>query len=341
MKKTMAGLIALIILAGALSAGVVKGTKSQITFKGFGTFTTSTNDKVTADRKLTEMNNSFKGKGLLGGLAAKTILRSGQFVQIFDLPALTLYQVDHKKKEYSATPIEKIKEDKDAEKGTPEETTPEKSQVKITKSEFKVEDTGESKTINQFNCKKYLVHWLVEWENTQTGEKGANNLESIVWTTPFSGDIKAAQDEEMAFSREYMKKIGMDSDKFQQDVLGTEWLALLGSMNPADGGKSSLSPNASQVAKEMKKLQGYPVVIDGKYFVAGTAKPEAAKEEESGGGGISGALGKFASKALKKKPNPEEEKAPVLAFYTEVTGLSVSGIDDAAFQVPAGYKKKG
>ena len=341
MKKILTTLSAVIILAGFMTAGVIKGTKSQITFKGFGTFATVMNDKITVDRRLTDASNDFKGKGLLGSLAGKTVLRSGQSIQIFDLPALTIYQIDHKKKEYTARPIEKMKIEKGEGKETTEEKTPEKSDIKITKSEFRVEDTGESKAINQFNCKKYLVHWLAEWENTRTGEKGSNSLESIVWTTPYDGTIKAAQNEEMAFSREYMKKIGLDMDKFQQDILGTEWLSLLGSMNPADAGKSSMSPSGSQMAQEMKKIQGYPIVIDGKYYAAGTAKPQAAQAEESGGGGLSGALGKFASKALKKKPNPEEEKAPVLTFYTEVTGISVSGIDAAEFQVPAGYKKKG
>ena len=341
MKRILIVWAAVLIMAGFLTAGVIKGSKSQITFKGFGTFTTVMNDKITAERRFTESNNDFKGKGLLGGLAGKTILRSGQSVQITDLPALMIYQIDSKKKEYTATPIEKMNLEKGEGKEATEETTPAKSNLKITKSEFKVEDTGESKAINQFNCKKFLVHWLVEWENTQTGEKGTNSLESIVWTTPFDGTIKAAQDEEIAFSREYFKKIGLDIDKTQQDVLGTEWLSLLGSMNPADGGKSSLSPKGNQVAQELKKIQGYPIVIDGKYYATGSAKAETAQEEESGGGGIKGALGKFASKALKKKPNPEEEKAPALAFYTEVTGISVSGIDAAEFQVPAGFKKKG
>jgi len=341
MKKILAVSTAVLILAGFMTAGVVKSTKSQITFKGFGTFTTVTNDKITAERKLANSKNDFKGKGLLGGLAGKTILRSGEYIHITDLPALMIYQIDPKKKEYTATPIEKVKMEKGEGKETPEEKAPPKNTLKITRSEFKVEDTGESKDINQFACKKYLVHWLVEWENTETGEKGTNSLESIVWTTPYTGDIKAAQDEEFAFSREYLKKIDLNIDQVQKDVLGTEWLSLLGSMNPADGGKSSLSPKGNQVAQEMKKIQGYPIVTDGKYFVTGTAKAQGSKDEESGGGGISGALGKFASKALKKKPNPEEEKAPALAFYTEVTGISVAGIDAVEFQVPAGYKKKG
>ena len=63
----------------------------------------------------------------------------------------------------------------------------------------------------------------------------------------------------------------------------------------------------------------------------------AEGEEPSSGGGLLGKLGKS---LLKKKPNPEEEKAPAIAFYTEVTSLTAGSVEAEAFQPPADYKKK-
>jgi hypothetical protein len=134
-----------------------------------------------------------------------------------------------------------------------------------------------------------------------------------------------------------MKAIGFDAAQFQQDVLGTQWIGLLTAFDPVNG-KSKMSPDSAKFAREMGKIQGYPIVIDGKYFPAPKAK--AAAEEPSSGGGIGGALGRIGSGLLKKKPNPEEEKAPAVSFYTEITAVSMSAIDPATLQVPAGYKKK-
>ena len=348
MKRTFTLILGLAFVlaftAGSLSAGVVKQSKAQITFKGFGTFTTTSADKVTAERKLAEITSNFKGKGLVGGLAAKTLLRSGTSAEITDLPALTVYKIDHKKKEYTATPIEKMKETAGGEgepEGKPEERQkPEENPVKITRSEFKVEKTDETRDINQFPCQKYVVTWLVEWENTQTGEKGQDTLLTDVWTTPFSGDIKAALNEESAFSRAYLKAIGIDAEQMQRDVLGTSWLNMLQAMNPT-GGASKF--DASKTAKEMRKLEGYPIVVDGKYKVArqGGPKQEEAAAEEEKPRGLGGLLGKAASKALTKKDKAPAGDEPTLAYYTEVVSLSVGGVDEGTFQVPAGYKKKG
>jgi hypothetical protein len=148
MKKLFALAVVLSLAAGPAIAGVVKQSKSQVTFKGFGTFTVIASGKVSAERSLSENKSDFKGKGLVGGLAGKTFLRSGDSVEIVDLPARMTYRLDPKKKEYTATPIEKMKEGAaapgQAETGQPAQT--QESDIKITRNEFKVEATGKTKT---------------------------------------------------------------------------------------------------------------------------------------------------------------------------------------------------
>jgi len=344
MKKTAAWLAAMLLTTGLSSAGVVKSSKSEISFKSFGKFSMVQAEKVVQDRKLSDTTSDFKGKGVLGGLAGKTFLRSGRNIEIIDLPAMTIYQIDQKKKEYTAKPIEKIVDERAqaAEKETAAGKQAKESRVKIIRTEFKVTDTGESQVINQFPCKKYEVKWLVEWEDLDTGQKGTERLDSLVWTTPMSEMLRTAQSEESVFYNEYMKKIGLDMDKAQKDILGTEWLSLLSTMSAGQPGRGSagLSPKGEDVARELKKIQGYPIVTDGKYFSEKKGEP-AEKREEVDAGGLKGGLGKFAMKALKKKPAPEEANAPNLSFYTEITSLEVTAVDASEFQVPAGYKKKG
>jgi hypothetical protein len=338
MKRILVLLCVLCVLTAPAFSGVVKKTRSEITFKGFGRFSTSQSEKVVPQKHWVDSQNDFKGKGLLGGLAGKTVLRSGNFGEITDLPALSVYRLDPKKREYTVSPIKNLSEEmKGEEKGAekPAEEKAAESDVKIIKSEFKVEETGESQTINAFQATKYVITWVVEWENIRTGEKGTNSLESVVWATPYTDVIVKAQEEEHKYFRAYMKAIGLDQDKIQQDVLGTNWMSMLDGMNAAKG-RPGVSGSIAKGAGEMKKIKGYPVLIDGKYSVV-SDRPQGAAEEER----PKGLLGGLAKKVLKKKPSGEEAKEPTLTYHIEVLEISLVDLADTDFQVPVDYKKKG
>ncbi|MFZ2053042.1 MAG: hypothetical protein WAU81_02485 [Candidatus Aminicenantales bacterium] len=344
MKKTLIFGLVILVLASPAFCGVVKKSKSDIGFRGFGKFSLAMSEKIAAEYKWAEMKSNFKGQGLTGGLAAKTILRSGDTGEIIDLPASTITNLDNKKKEYSVSTLEKLKEQMaQGEEGAQQaqEEEPAKSTIKITKNEFKVEDTGEESTINNFPVRKYLVHWLMEWEDTETGEKGSSRLETIVWTTPMSGELEKAREEEFRFSKAYLEKIGVDIDQMQQDVLGVRWLAILDSFSMKRGGAPR---DFSKAAGEMQKIKGYPIVTDGKYF-ATSQKPagESAEKEEETAKDVKGALGGLLKKTLKKKPADSAAGAnePALTFHTEVLEISTPDLGASDFQVPAGYKKKG
>ncbi|HUU39173.1 MAG TPA: hypothetical protein VMW46_13335 [Candidatus Desulfaltia sp.] len=344
MKKTLIFGMVILVLTAPVFAGVVKKTKSDIGFRGFGKFSLVQSEKLTADQKWADMKTDFKGQGLTGGLAAKTILRSGDTGEITDLPASTVYKLDNKKKEYSVSTIEKMKEqiagEEQEAREAQEEKEPAKSTIKITKNEFKVEDTGEESTINNFPVRKYLAHWLMEWEDTETGEKGSSRLETLVWTTPMSGELEKAREEEARFSKAYLEKIGISFDHKQEDILGTRWLAILDSFSMKRDGAPR---DFSKAAGELQKIEGYPIVTDGKYF-ATSQKPagESAEQGEETSKDVKGAIGGLLKKTLKKKPADSAAAAnePALTFHTEVLEISTPSLGASDFQVPANYKKK-
>jgi hypothetical protein len=346
MKRVFVFSVVILLAAAPIFGGVAKKSKADVTFRGFGKFSLTQSEKLTAGQKWTDSKSDFKGKGIAGGLAAKTILRSGDTGEIIDLPAMSIYELDNKKKEYTVSPIKKLTEEmageQAKEKEAQEKEEPAESDIKITRNEFKVEDTGETSTINAFPCRKYSITWITEWENTQTGEKGSSRLASLVWTTPDSGTLQAAREEETKFARAYLEKIGINVEKMEEDILGTNWLALLKGMGRD---KAGATPETAKFAAEMKKIEGYPIVIDGKYYTTGqkptteTAGEEQGEEPKS----VKGVFGGLAKKVLKKKPSDTEGGAeePALAYYTEVTEISLADLGPADFQVPAGYKKKG
>jgi len=337
MKRSVVLLAALAVLASPAFSGVVKKSRSEVTFKGFGKLTMTQSSKLVPERQWVDSQNDFKGKGLLGGLAGKTVLRSGQFGEITDLPALTVTRLDPKKKEYTVAPIKRFEQEK-AEEAPAEEQAekPAESDIRIIRSEFRVDDTGEAMDVNGFPTKKYVVSWIVDWENVRTGEKGTNKLETDVRTTPLTDAIVKAQEEEAKYFRGYMKAVGLDLEKLQQDVLGTNWMTLLDSMNAAKG-RPAASFDASKTAGEMKKIKGYPVVIDGKYVVT-SDKPKGESEETGGSKSVFGGLAK---KVLKKKPAEEGPAEPSLTYRVEIIELAPADLGEADFQVPPDYKKKG
>jgi hypothetical protein len=337
MKKAFAT-VAVVLAAAALSfAGVVKTTRSEITFKKFGTFTSEQTEKLSADKRLADMDSSFKGQGLLGGVF-KAFFPTGRTGELVDLAGMTITTIDHRRKEYTVSSIEKFVTDRDQAVASQRQSEPEaqESDIRIVRSEFKVDDTGETKAVNGFDCKKFVARWTVDWENVKTGDKGTDRLETVLWTTPVES-LAAAQAEEAAFGAAYLKAMGLDVSKLQNDVLGTQWIALLGGLDPAGGG-AKMDAKQADIAREMGKITGYPIVIDGKYYPQ--PKVKAQEQPQETGGGIGGALGRLGAGLLKKKADPEAEKAPTLAFYSEVKSISVTAVDPSEFQVPAGYTNK-
>ena len=348
MKKAVIYSLAALLLASPALAGVVKKTKSNIVFQKFGTFSLTSSSKTTPDMQWTSSLSDFKGKGVTGSLVGKTMLRSGDTGQIIDLPASTIATLDNKKKEYTVGPIKKMTEETEQANQEAQAEPQEKEQpsnIKVTKNEFKVTDTGEESTINNFPCHKYLVLWLMEWENTETGEKGSSRLDTAVWTTPTSDTLREAQAEELKFNTAYLEKLGIDIDQSQRDVLGMSWISMLDAF-----GRPGAKPqkDTSKAAAEMKKIQGYPIVIDGKYDVKGVkpqaeAGAETAESEEQSPADVKGAIGGFLKKSLKKKPSDTAPKPdePTMTYRIETLEISTASLSPADFQVPAGFKKKG
>ncbi len=62
-------------------------------------------------------------------------------------------------------------------------------------------------------------------------------------------------------------------------------------------------------AREMGKIQGYPIVIDGKYFA--TPKIKKQQDEPSTGGGL---VGKAARRTAEEEIRPGGRQSPSLSF---------------------------
>ncbi|MCJ7582593.1 MAG: hypothetical protein MUP98_18925, partial [Candidatus Aminicenantes bacterium] len=336
MKKILGLFIVCFLLSSSLFAGVVKKTKTNVTFGTFGTFSALLTDKIAIDKKKTESEIAFQGKGL-GGLVMKAFFKQGEIGEIIDLSTQTIYDLDHKKKTYVQRELEKMKA---GEEGTVspyqqegiEET---ESPIRIIRSEFSVDKTGETKTINNFPCEKFAVSWITEWENIESGQKGMDRLLTDVWTTPSTEKIIQAQQEELNFSKELMLRLGFEYSEVEQDILGTTWMAMFGQM---DQQSSSPQKSSADFSEELRKIEGYPVIIDGKFYSKKEGGEKVAGQEEEGTN-VRKMLGNLAKKTLSKKSEASPDE-PSFAYYTELLAFSPESVGSEEFHPPAGYKLK-
>jgi hypothetical protein len=338
MKRLIVLTTTVLFLSASIFAGVVKKTKAEVSFKNVGAFSSVQTEKTGTDKKRIDADSSFKAKGVMG-MAARAILTSGQTGEIIDLSGMTRYSLDHDKSTYRVSPIEKLSSD-DVREGNSESSTDESGEqdvsetVKITRSEFRVDDTGETRAINNFETRKYSITWITEWENLETGRKGSDRLLTDVWATPLTNDLQKANEQEREFNTAYMKSMGFVLDSSQEQILGLNWLSLLGSLGEAGSGAQS---DASQFSDEMNKIKGYPIVIDGKYYSMKEGGEGAQGEDQ---GNLKKMIGGLAKSALKRKSQDSTEE-PSLTYYTELIELTSENLADAEFRVPSNYKQKG
>ena len=350
------------LLLTALQAGVIRESKSSVGFTGMGKYTQKTVIKLSGLKELEQTRSDFDADNVLMGMAAKFFTGDDNKSTLIDLNAEKIYTIDHEEKTYTVTPIRKLTEedkqnidkvrkgelpqtDEDSEQ-TNEDMQEEESNIKLIRREFKVFDTGEKENINGFDCKKYTLYYVSEWEDTETGERTTDSLFTIVWTTPYSEQLKQINQEEMQFGKAYLKAVGMEVDweDTKDDILGLNWISMFGQMGKAD--VEAPDAESADIVKEMQKIEGFPVVIDGSYFVIAPEKeePEEQEEEEQSTvdvtdmGSLFGAITKQVVKNETQKPQEKKNEA-ALTYRTELVRYEISDIPESDLSVPAGYKK--
>ncbi len=341
-------IISLIIVTGLTLqgfGGVIHESKSIVKFKGLGQYATHEIIYIQGMKQYKESLGQFQGEGMMGQMVSGLLFGDKSKGEITDLDAMKVFELFKEKRQYTERPIEKIriKNEEYGETGQneAEEETPEESNIKITRQEFKVVPTHKTKTIHNFPCKEYHIFWITEWINTETGDKGKDSLFTDVWTTEKAGTIEKGLKEEMDFQKAYLQKIGLDAAFNSQSILGLNWLQMFRNMKHGQAGETDF--NETKWAKEMQKIKGYPVLIDGEFYVYTSKKNKVRNQSEQQNFDISnptGMFGKMLKKSLKKKARSKTKKnEPAFAYHTELVKIKVQNIDDNKFKVPEGYQK--
>jgi hypothetical protein len=338
----------LLFLAVLVSPGAVRGDVTVERFnksggiKGIGASESSVVEKLRGLKK--HETSSFKMTGSVGGFLSKFAGDMGSDV-ITDIDKDVVWTLDHKKKVYTERPITLPKEKEEPSK-RPEKGKEDKPKVRIVRNEISVKATGEKKTINGFDCTRYIVTWLIETENIETKERSKTTMTNDLWNTPETKEIRALQKEELEFAKAYMKKLGISVSPEEAKKFG---MAAVAGMFGED--EQAVRKKLKELQEKLGKIKGYPVVTALKWEIEA---PEAARQaggEKAGkesedvdlSGGIGGFLGGLAKKAAKKKAAESSEESQkganvLFDFYSEVKKIDVTSIPSSDFTVPPGYK---
>ena len=293
--------------------------------------------------------------GMLGGKSAREGLTSTVAVkgdrkatlseasgQIVDLMEEKVYDLDIKKKNYRVTTFAELrKRMEEARKKTAENAAkeqdkqpePDKNQQQM-EVDFNVRNTGEKKAINGFDTHQVVMTVTVREKGKKVEESGGMVLTSDMWLAPKI----AAMKEVAEFDARYAKALyGSMLAGVSPEQIGMA-LAMYPAMKDAiakmnvEGGKidgtAILTTTTTESVKSAAQL-------------AEEAKSQGQDDDKavSPAGGISGALGGFAKKAMKKKPEGGPQARSTIFTSTHEVLKVATDVAAADVAVPAGFKE--
>ncbi len=360
MKKLSLILIVVMLFSGISLADVTKTTKSSVKFAKFGKLVVTETEILKNNRRMSLTEQHFKGEGFMGKMVA-FFFPKGQTGDIVDLNSKKVYSIQYKKKLYSESDIMPI----DLSGGNDEEMTEEEKEnyenaeeehgddIEVVRNILTVKETGNKKQIAGYAGKEYLITWIYEVINHTSEDHVTDSLVINLWTTDNGGDLRKAQDEEMAFGKKYLGLLGLEFSPEQEEMLGLKWMQILQRMNASQNkeGGDSAPAISDKVVSELQKISGYAVKYAGYIFVRdhnkNTASSKGSKKStgldlSNPGKALGGFLAKKASKRNKKKSTKTKATAgfkELLNYGYELKSISLQSVPKEKLQIPSGFKK--
>ena len=329
----------------------VQGAMAQITFEtkvisdgfmGIGAFESTTKTYLRTDAQRTETKLKFTGSVM------KMFSPKGTTTNIIRLDKELIWNFNDRKKKYTEQTFDEIRQsfEEYGESGyqqeMPSSTTNEdyETEYEWSRPVVKVENLGDKKTINGFDCQHYLASITTVGTHIETGTKDTMLFVSDLWN---ARNVSKKMDLVNDFSKRYLKAIGFDMPENQG-------LAMIAGM---------YKDQMQTLSNEVSKLKGYPIVNDMTLTMTknlSAVKQEEEVEEEPEEESLSmrdiqrnfkGLLGKkvakeiFDKKAQKKTDEPKKASvAELFHMRSEILSINENSIADNMFEVKKGYKLK-
>jgi hypothetical protein len=322
---TCAAVVPMLALLGApLLADVKTRDKTQFKLEGM----------------LGRMVGMFGGKGARDGIVGTSAVKgnrkvtvSGNNGQIIDLGEEKIYDVDYRKKEYTVTTFEemrqrireqqeKAKEQAAREEGRQQDKEAQKPQKEF-EFDFDAKETGQTRQIAGFNAREVIMTVTMREKGRTLEQGGGFVMTSDSWLGPDIPTLKELSD----FDLRYYKQLYGE----QAMAMAADQMAMVMAMYPMIGKASQ------RLKQEGDKLKGTPLASVTTFEVVKTEEQIAQEKEAqqgSGGGGIGGML----ARKMMKKEDPKP-RALILTLNHEFQEVS-NTVAPADIDLPADFKQK-
>lgn len=306
------------LFAASLSADVKTTQRTTITFDGL------------LGRMIGLFGGSDDGKPQTVAVRGdrKAMLAEGGG-RIVDLGEEKIYDLDARRKTYTVTTFDELRQQmKDAKEKATEDAEeaarehdepardPEAPEYDI---DFDVTETGATKAIAGHPTRQVVATVTMRQKDKTLEAGGGLVLTSDMWLAPRGGLI-GALDEIGAFDRRYAEKVyGLSG------TMSADQLAALIAMHPG------FQQAQERLASEGAKLGGTALMTT--VTLESVKNPE--QQASSGGEGIGGMAGRL-MRRNREKPG---QKTRVFASTSETLSIATS-VDEADLAIPAGFKEK-
>ena len=307
----------LALLATPAFADVKTRDKGQVKFEGM----------------LGTMMRMFGGKALSEGIVSTNAVKGNRKAtlndmtgRIVDLDEQKVYDLDMKKKNYTVTTFEQLRQKlreaqeraaKEAKEAPGEPTQP-SSTDKQFEFDFDVKETGQTRAIAGHDARQVIMTVTAREKGKTLEESGGVVLTTDSWLGP---DIPALK-ELAEFEMKYWKAIAPESA-----LVSAEQMAAIAALYPM------IKPAMDRINQEKVNLKGTPLATSMTFEGVKSKAQIEEQSKSSSGGGLSGML---ARKIAKKDDKP---RATIFTMNTETLEIATS-VGATDLDIPAGFKVK-
>jgi len=294
-----------------------------------------TRDKgqVKFEGMLGTMMRMFGGKALNEGIVSTNAVKGNRKAtlndltgRIVDLDEQKVYDLDMKKKTYTVTTFEQLRQKlreaqeraaKEAKEATSEPTQP-SSTDKQFEFDFDVKETGQTRAIAGHDARQVIMTVTVREKGKTLEESGGVVLTTDSWLGP---DIPALK-ELAEFEMKYWKAIAPETA-----LVSAEQIAAIAALYPM------IKPAMDRINQEKLTLKGTPLATS---MTFDGVKSKAQVEEQSKSSSSGGLSGMLARKIANTDTRPRATIFTVRSETLEIaTAVAAPDID-----IPAGFKLK-
>ena len=334
------------------STAVERTYVHNLGFKGF--FASESSHTTWTRSNMRRSEDEFQ----FSGFFMKHMAKTHDDAMIWRIDRRLLWRLDLDEKVYTECPltgcvgrqrpVERPREQTQQQQPRPERKP--SCALTLAKHRFTVTPTGERKTINGFETKRYQVVWQVVVQDARK-RKDTSTVNVDLWTASDSDPRLVAV---RGVDAQFERALHAASPRKEMDqVVPPEAMKVI-ALQFLSGLSASQRAAITNVGQELSKIHGHAISTKLEWYLDGDAcadEQAQARSADSGqkpssldfSHGVSGLFGSAGSMAAQKgveKKAEEIQGRPVFGFEIEVKQIELAPASDGLFVPPADFKKK-